>query len=139
MNKFKGEIEERESRDYRVKKEFEKINLENEKLGLELNKLKEEIKAKELTTHKLNSPPIIDDLFTDSAIEDGDVPEGSLNKENVLTAAIDWGDIEAVRSLIVKGADVNAKDKKGKTAMMYAAEKGHIQIVKLLKRHGAKE
>jgi len=36
-------------------------------------------------------------------------------------------------------ADINTKDNKGRTALMYAVENGHTDIVKLLKAHGAKE
>jgi len=41
--------------------------------------------------------------------------------------------------LIEKGADVNAKDKKGETALALAKERGRKQIVELLRKHGAKE
>jgi len=39
--------------------------------------------------------------------------------------------------LIDKGADVNAKDITGETALMVAAERGHTEIVKLLIGRGA--
>jgi len=41
--------------------------------------------------------------------------------------------------LLAKGADVNAKNNNGRTALMAAALKGHKQIVLLLKQAGAKE
>ncbi|MHA2303633.1 MAG: ankyrin repeat domain-containing protein, partial [Candidatus Thorarchaeota archaeon] len=41
--------------------------------------------------------------------------------------------------LITKGADVNAKDKWGVTPLEVAKEKGHTEIVELLKKNGAKE
>ncbi len=40
--------------------------------------------------------------------------------------------------LIVKGADVNAKNNQGKTPLQVAKEKGHTEIVELLRKHGAK-
>jgi len=47
------------------------------------------------------------------------------------------GEIEQVKSLISKGADINAKDKLGKTALHYASEKGYTEVVKLLLAEGA--
>ena len=48
------------------------------------------------------------------------------------------GDIEQVKSLISKGADVNAKDKPlGRTALHYASEKGHTEVARLLISQGA--
>jgi ankyrin repeat protein len=41
--------------------------------------------------------------------------------------------------LIERGADVNAKDDMGRTALMIATEQGHTGIVELLKKHGATE
>jgi len=47
------------------------------------------------------------------------------------------GDFEG-RHLIAAGADVNAKNKDGKTALGIAKEKGHDGYVKLPKAAGAK-
>jgi pectate lyase len=49
------------------------------------------------------------------------------------------GNRDMVELLITKGADVNAKLRNGKTALSLAKEKGHTEIVELLRRHGAKE
>ena len=41
--------------------------------------------------------------------------------------------------MIEKGADVNAKDKFGKTALMLASKNGHLEMIELLKANGAQE
>ncbi len=56
--------------------------------------------------------------------------------EALFKAAAD-GDIEQVKSLISKGADVNAKDKSRRTALHYASEKGHTEVAELLISQGA--
>jgi hypothetical protein len=47
------------------------------------------------------------------------------------------GDIEQVKLLISKGADVNAKDDEEKTPLHYAAEAGKMEVVQLLVEAGA--
>jgi ankyrin repeat protein len=37
-----------------------------------------------------------------------------------------------VKALLARGADVNAKDRKGQTALMWAAADGHVEVVSLL-------
>jgi len=58
-----------------------------------------------------------------------------LNKD--LLYAAREGDIEAVKRLLAKGADVNAKDNWGITALMWTAWPGHTEIVNLLISKGA--
>jgi ankyrin repeat protein len=51
-----------------------------------------------------------------------------------------FGDKEVVKALIDSGADVNAKDKTGMTALLRAFLAGltHVEISKILKEAGAK-
>jgi ankyrin repeat protein len=41
--------------------------------------------------------------------------------------------------LLDKGADVNVKDYEGRSPLLLAKEKGHTEIVELLRQHGAEE
>jgi len=41
--------------------------------------------------------------------------------------------------LLANKADVNAKDNKGYTPLYYAADKGHQDVVELLRQHGGHE
>lgn len=52
-------------------------------------------------------------------------------------AAARKGDVEAVKALLAKGTDVNAKTRYGVTALYYAADRGHMELVKLLLEKGA--
>ncbi len=64
------------------------------------------------------------------------------NKESGFTALIaaTWSDYpEIVETLLRKGAQVNAKDKFGKTPLKWAREKGHTQIIQLLQSAGGTE
>ena len=47
--------------------------------------------------------------------------------------------VSFVKTLLAAGADVNVKDKNGKTALKLAKEAGNTKIVELLKQAGAKE
>ncbi|MEK6408106.1 MAG: ankyrin repeat domain-containing protein [Acidobacteriota bacterium] len=52
-------------------------------------------------------------------------------------AAARKGDAAALKALLDKGVDVNAKTRYGATALSYACDKGHIDVVKLLIERGA--
>ena len=47
------------------------------------------------------------------------------------------GDAAQVAALLDKGVDVNAKGRYGATALFFAADKGHLEVVKLLVARGA--
>jgi hypothetical protein len=47
------------------------------------------------------------------------------------------GKTEVVRLLLAKGANIDAKNNKGETALMLAEGKGHTEIVKLLQEKRA--
>lgn len=54
-----------------------------------------------------------------------------------LIAAAEEGNVAAVRELLANGADVNAKDKNGVTALMCAAWEGNLKVVEILLANGA--
>ena len=55
-----------------------------------------------------------------------------------LIAAASEGNFEKVKELVKQGADVNAVDEDGYTALMYTAGHGNLDIVKyLIEDHGA--
>jgi hypothetical protein len=51
--------------------------------------------------------------------------------------AVRRGDLAATTALLDQGADVNARFRYGTTALFKAAERGHVEIVKLLLARGA--
>jgi len=59
------------------------------------------------------------------------------DKNEEFFAAARKGDTAAVKSLLDKGVDVNAKTRYGATALSYACDKGHIEVVALLIERGA--
>jgi ankyrin repeat protein len=59
--------------------------------------------------------------------------------ETALMKAAAEGLVNNVRALILAGANVNARDKKGKSALMYATDANEAAVARLLKAHGAIE
>jgi ankyrin repeat protein len=55
-----------------------------------------------------------------------------------LIYGVESGDVDTVKALLDKGADINAKDEKSKTVLMYAIEKGDSRIIQLIKEAAAK-
>ena len=53
------------------------------------------------------------------------------------TRAVTGGDVVEVRRLLAAGADVNARDRHGQTALMLAAHRGHAALVDALVEAGA--
>jgi hypothetical protein len=54
-----------------------------------------------------------------------------------LLAAARKGDAAVVKSLLDKGADVNAKSPYGSTPLFFACDRGHVEVAKLLIERGA--
>ena len=101
-----------------------------------------------LTRKKLNEinacDPAIDDFIARYG-EDGEVGLEQLHEDMVAenkTEYIVWlagNCCPYTRALIDAGADVNIKDRRGRTALMWASECGHTEIAKALIDAGAKE
>ena len=60
------------------------------------------------------------------------------NGFSTIVYIVEDGDRAEVKTLINDGADVNAKDEYGDTALMAAAENGYTEIVESLKASDAK-
>lgn len=60
-----------------------------------------------------------------------------LTKTEQLQEAARKGDAAAVRKLLDEGVDVNTKYRYGATAIFYAADHGHLEVVKVLLEKGA--
>jgi ankyrin repeat protein len=56
-----------------------------------------------------------------------------------LRTASYYGHLEVVRELIAQGADANTVGQRGETALKYAQEKKHNDVVQLLIKAGAKQ
>ena len=53
-----------------------------------------------------------------------------------LFAASRWGHVDVARVLLDYGADINAQDIHGQTALHWPSQEGHIKVVQLLLEHG---
>jgi len=60
-----------------------------------------------------------------------------MDLNEVLLNAAEDGNLLVLKTVVEKGADINAKDSNGKTPIMVAAEMGHSEIVNYLKGQGA--
>lgn len=87
--------------------------------------------------------PIVHALFANSQevvflLLDNNVnPNDSFDTRQILTIAVMFNQYGAVKKIIEKGANVNAVDGPLTTALMFAAEEGNLDIVKLLITNGA--
>ena len=52
-------------------------------------------------------------------------------------AAVKAGRADVIRTMLEAGADINARDEHGQTALMNAARDGHTDVVRLLVERGA--
>ena len=59
-----------------------------------------------------------------------------LNDE--LWEALEWGFVDEIETCLRKGADINDRDSKGKTPIIWACENGDFHIVRCLARNKAK-
>ncbi len=62
---------------------------------------------------------------------------GAQRLSRALIKAAEQGDVAAVKALLAKGADVNAKDWRGATPLTAAARKGRVELAKALLDRGA--
>lgn len=60
-----------------------------------------------------------------------------MDLNEVLIEAAKDGNMLVLKAALDKGADINAKDKNGWTALMWASKNGHSEIVNFLKEKGA--
>jgi ankyrin repeat protein len=70
-------------------------------------------------------------------VEDTELAETAKGNSSSLHQAAADGDIEQVKLLISKGADVNAKDGEEKTPLHHAAKAGKMEIVQMLVEAGS--
>ena len=64
-------------------------------------------------------------------------PEGLPGDCTLLHIAAYRGDVKYLEFLMAHGAELNAKDSLGRSAVLYAAKNKHRRIVRLLERKGA--
>lgn len=67
------------------------------------------------------------------------IPEQVKERTEMLKQAIENNDVERAKLCIKLGADVNAKDNSNWTAIKYARNQNHTDIINLLRAAGATE
>ena len=60
-----------------------------------------------------------------------------MNNQNSILGACEKGDVEKVKFLLKKGADIEARTSYGSTPLIIASYHGHIKVVKILLEKGA--
>lgn len=70
-------------------------------------------------------------------LEAGTATETPMSEESILRWAAENGHGDIAQAILGKGADVNAPDAQGRTALMLAVEKGHALVVQVLLSAGA--
>lgn len=65
--------------------------------------------------------------------------KGAHFKTNALHVASEFGQKDVAELLISKAANINAKGYDSRTPLWWARNRGHKEIVELLRNHGAKE
>jgi len=68
---------------------------------------------------------------------DADINRGGQDQSTPLHEAVLQGHLSVAKLLIKKGANINARNRKGETPLDLAVR--HIDMTKLLKKHGARE
>lgn len=87
--------------------------------------------------------PIVYALFENSQnvvfllLDNNVKPNLTFDTRPILSIAVMFNQYEAVKKIIEKGANINAVDGPLTTALMFAAEEGNLDIVKLLITNGA--
>jgi ankyrin repeat protein len=105
--------------------------------GVSVKKARKRIsvkKAKKLSAKKLSAKKLSAKKLM-MIKQRGGINLDELNEELINNAVI--GDLAKVKSLIRMGADINAKDENGNTALMMSSLEGHLEIVKFLVSKGA--
>jgi ankyrin repeat protein len=103
-----------------------------------MHKRKEAVEyLQQVIAAKKDAAPASSSTGAQSASAQSPVKTGdpALNEE--LLSAAKKGDVAAVKSLLLKGADVNAKTRYNQTPLMLAAMQGHVEVVKTLLEAGA--
>jgi len=64
-----------------------------------------------------------------------DIDEPDHTRTTPLIGCAKGGKLEAVEWLLEHGADINAEDQRGRTALEWARANGHPKVVEVLQRH----